>query len=88
MERNTTEKQKKYIHLSFADREEISIVLTSGKRIIDIAREIDRDASTIYREINRNNAQINDVQYRANRAQIRADTRKKKVMLDNVSRTQ
>ena len=79
MERNSTEKQKKYIHLSFAEREEISVWLSSGKRVIDIAREIDRDVSTIYREINLNNAQINDVQYRANRAQIRADKRKKEI---------
>lgn len=77
MERNSTEKQKKYIHLSFEEREEISIGLSSGKSVIDIAREINRTASTIYREISRNNAQINDVQYRANRAQIRADKRKK-----------
>jgi IS30 family transposase len=77
MERNSTEKQKKYIHLSFAEREEISVGLSSGKSVVDIAREIDRDTSTIYREISRNNAQINDVQYRANRAQIRADKRKK-----------
>ncbi len=76
MERNSTEKRKKYIHLSCAEREEISVGLNSGKRIIDIAREIDRDISTIYREINRNNAQINVVQYRSNRAQIRADERK------------
>jgi len=77
MERNTTEKQKKYTHLTFAEREEISVGLSSGKSVIDIAREIGRDASTIYREISRNNAQINNVQYRANRAQMRADKRKK-----------
>ena len=77
MERNTTEKHKKYRHLTFAEREEISVGLSLGKRVVDIAREIDRDASTIYREISRNNAQINEVHYRANRAQIRADKRKK-----------
>ena len=88
MERNTTEKQKKYTHLTFAEREEISVGLSSGKSVIDIAREIGRDASTIYREISRNNAQINNVQYRANRAQLRADKRKKKkVTLDNAWRT-
>ena len=77
MERNSTEKQKKYIHLSVFEREEISLGLSSGKKIIDIAREINRDVSTIYRELNRNNAQINVVQYRANRAQARAEKRKK-----------
>lgn len=77
MERNSTEKQKKYRHLSFAEREEISIGLNSGKSIIDIAQEIKRNSSTLYREIKRNNPQINIVKYRANRAQIRADTRKK-----------
>ena len=52
------------------NREEIPFGLSSGRRIIDIAREIDKDVSTIYREINRNNAQINVVQYRANRAPL------------------
>ena len=68
MERNSTKKQKKYIHLSCAEREEISIGLNSGKKVSDIAQEIDRDISTIYREINRNNAQVNVVLYRSNRA--------------------
>ena len=77
MESNNTKNRKKYIHLSFAEREEISVGLSSGKKIIDIAREIGRDVSTLYREISRNNAQINAVKYRANRAQIRADERKK-----------
>ena len=77
MESNNTKTTKKYKHLSFAEREEISIGLSSGKKITDIAREIGRNVSTLYREINRNNAQINTVQYRANRAQIRADERKK-----------
>ena len=43
MERNTTEKQKKYTHLTFAEHEEISVGLSSGKSVIDIAREIGRD---------------------------------------------
>ena len=77
MDRNSIETHKKYIHLSFAEREAISVGLESGKSVIDIARELDRDVSTVYREIQRNNAQINDVHYRANRAQIRADNRKK-----------
>lgn len=47
MERNSTEKQKKYIHLSFPEREEIFIKLSPGKRVIDIARDIDRDVSTM-----------------------------------------
>ena len=34
MERNTTEKQKKYTHLTFAEREEISVGLSSGKSVI------------------------------------------------------
>lgn len=76
MERNNTNTTKKYIHLTFEEREEISIGLSSGKRIEDIARAIGRDSSTIYREITRNNAQINTVQYRANRAQIRSNERK------------
>lgn len=77
MDRNNTKTQKKYIHLTLAEREEISIGLSSGKKIIDIARTIGRDCSTLYREIKRNNAQVNTVQYRANRAQLRTDERKK-----------
>lgn len=76
MERNTTNKQSKYRHLSCSEREEISVGLNAGRKICDIARIIDRDVSTIYREINRNNAQVNFVKYRANRAQVRADKRK------------
>lgn len=76
MEKNTTESKEKYRHLSFAEREEISIGLGAGKRIVDIARSIGRDSSTLYREINRNSAQVNTVQYRANRAQLRTDERK------------
>jgi transposase, IS30 family len=76
MERNTTNTKKKYIHLTFAEREEISIGLSTGKRIVEIARAISRDSSTLYREINRNNPKINTVQYRANRAQLRNDERK------------
>jgi len=76
MKKSTTETKGRYRHLSFAEREEISIGLSSGKRIIDIARAIGRDISTLYREINRNNAQKNTVQYRANRAQLRTDERK------------
>jgi transposase, IS30 family len=76
MERNTTNTKKKYIHLSFAEREEISIGLSTGQRIVDIAKAIGRDSSTIYREIIRNNPTVNTVQYRANRAQIRTDERK------------
>ncbi|MDX9898725.1 MAG: helix-turn-helix domain-containing protein [Spirochaetia bacterium] len=76
MGKNTTDTKNKYIHLSFAEREEISIGLSNNKRIIDIAKSIGRNASTIYREASRNNAQVNTVQYRANRAQLRCDERK------------
>ncbi len=38
MESNNTKRQKKYIHLSFSEREEISIGLNSGKRIIGIVQ--------------------------------------------------
>lgn len=76
MGKNTTDTKKKYIHLSFAKREEISIGLSNKKLIIDIAEPIGRNASTVYREVSRNNAQVNTVQYRANRAQLRCDERK------------
>lgn len=77
MKRNTTESKGKYRHLSLSEREEISIGLNAGTRIVDIASAIGRDSSTLYREINRNKPSVNTVQYRANRAQIRTDERKK-----------
>ena len=77
MKKNTTESSKTYRHLCLAEREELSIGINSGKKILDIATAMGRDSSTLYREMIRNNAQVNNVQYRANRAQLRTDERKK-----------
>ena len=77
MKRNTTKPNGTYSHLSLAEREEISIGLSAGKRIVDIAKAIGRDSSTLYREVKRNSPTVNSVHYRANRAQLRADERKK-----------
>jgi len=43
-------------HLSFAEREEIAILRAKGRGVRDIARQLDRAASTISRELRRNAA--------------------------------
>ena len=77
MKKNTPEKQKKYSHLSLAEREEIAIGLENGLKQCEIAHLLNRCPSTISREIRRNNPAINRVRYRANRAQLKSDDRKK-----------
>jgi len=66
-----------YKHLSLMEREEISILLTQKKPLKFIAENLKRNISTISREIKRNNSPVYKTEYRANRAQIRADERKK-----------
>jgi len=68
-------KQKTYQHLAVEEREMISIGLELKKSIIQIAGEIGRDRTTIWREIKRNNAPIYKVAYRAHRAQGRSEER-------------
>ena len=77
MKKNTSETTKKYSHLSLAEREEIAIGLENGIKQCEIAKKLDRCPSTISREIRRNNPSIRTVRYRANRAQFKADERKK-----------
>ena len=77
MMKNTPERAKKYSHLSLAEREEIAIGLENGRKQGEIAQKLDRSPSTVSREIRRNNPSIRTVRYRANRAQMKADERKK-----------
>jgi len=75
MDKCTTKTGKKYRHLCFAEREELSVGLGAKESIREIARKIGRHPSSIYREIKRNSPPKNNVHYRANRAQLRAEAR-------------
>ena len=77
MKKNTPKSEKKYSHLSLEEREEIAIGLENGMKQCEIAKKLDRSPSAISREIRRNNPSIRTVCYRANRAQLKADERKK-----------
>ena len=77
MKKNTPKKEKKYSHLDLAEREEIAIGLENGLKQCEIAKLLKRSPSTISREIKRNNPSINNVRYRANRAQLKSEGRKK-----------
>jgi IS30 family transposase len=77
MKENTSKKEKRYRHLSLAEREEIAIGLENGLKQCEIAKLLNRSPSTISREIKRNNPSIRTVRYRGNRAQLKADERKK-----------
>ena len=63
-------------YLSFAEREEISIVNAQGEGVREIARRLGRAASTISRELRRNAATRGGrLEYRATTAQWHADRR-------------
>jgi IS30 family transposase len=60
-------------YLSFAEREEIAVLKAQGHGVREIARQIDRDASTISRELRRNAAtRASQRGYRAGVAQWKA----------------
>ncbi len=60
-------------YLSFAEREEIALLKAQGHGVREIARQIDRDASTISRELRRNAATRESQRgYRAGVAQWKA----------------
>ena len=73
----TTKQKPMYTHLGFEEREEIAIGLEKGETKSSIATRLNRHRSTICREIKRNSPIIRDVHYRANRAQIRSDEKKR-----------
>jgi IS30 family transposase len=76
MKKITTKGEKKYSHLNLAEREEIAIYLEKGMKQYEIALILKRSPSTISREIRKNISCKYLKQYRANRAQRRADYRK------------
>jgi len=76
MKNNTSKTNKKYSHLCLAEREEIAINLEKGLKQCEIARLLNRNPGTISRELKRNSPLINNVRYRANRAQLKSDDRK------------
>jgi IS30 family transposase len=76
MKKNNPNKEKRYSHLSNAEREELAIGLETGLKQYVIAKLLGRSPSTISREIFRNNQTLNNVKYRAHLAQSRADERK------------
>jgi transposase, IS30 family len=69
--------EKVYKHLHNDERDEIAFMLSVGYTKKEIATRLKRHPSTISREIKRNGSPKNDTRYRANRAQMRADERKK-----------
>jgi IS30 family transposase len=77
MKKVKTTREKVYKHLQNHERDEIACMLAQGYYLKEIAVRLNRHPSTITREIRRNGAPVNETQYRANRAQLRADERKK-----------
>jgi IS30 family transposase len=70
--------EKVYKHLQSSERDEIAMLVAQGYSQREIAEILGRHPATIGREINRNGSQIRDTPYKSNRAQFRADERKKK----------
>lgn len=83
------QKAVKNVHsqISFEEREEIACNLEKGLKQKEIAELLGRSPSTISREIARNSSPVRNTKYRANRAQLRSDERKRlshmKVRLKN-----
>ena len=66
-------------YLSFAEREEITVLKAQGCGVREIARRVGRSASTISREVRRNAATRGGLlEYRATTAQWHADRRAKR----------
>jgi IS30 family transposase len=72
---SNTNQEKNYAHLSLAERGEIPIALEQGRSIRSIAESLGRSPSSVSREIKRNAPPVNQVKYRGNRAQKRAEDR-------------
>lgn len=67
----------KYHHITKDDRDIIAVRLAQDRSDTDIAAEIGKHRTTIWRERTRNRPQIRDVRYLANRAHDRAMQRQK-----------
>ena len=70
--------KKVYKHLKISERDELSFLLSQGFNRKEIAEKIGRHPSTISRELKKNGSAVYKTDYRPNRAQLRADERKKK----------
>jgi len=68
---------KVYKHLQNYERDEIAFMLAQSNNQYEIAAKLGRNPSTISREIKRNGSPIRETRYRSNRAQLRADERKR-----------
>jgi len=67
-------------YLSLAEREEIAVGVAAGESMRAIARRLDRDVSTVSRELGRNRA-VRDGRYRATLAQAKAEQRARRPKL-------
>jgi IS30 family transposase len=65
-----------YKQLNIEEREKVAILKGQGKGIREIARELDRDPSTISRELERNAPPIRSGFYLAHKAQARSEERR------------
>src|SRR5438270_73620 len=75
-------------YLSFAEREEISILRARGRGVREIARRLGRSPSTISRELRRNAAtRSGSLEYRATSAQWHADRRARRPKLAKIATT-
>lgn len=77
MNKVKSKQEKVYKHLQNIERDEISWMLAEGYNQKEIAERLGRHPSTLSRELKRNGTQIRETRYRANRAQLRCDERKK-----------
>ena len=77
MKKNTSNKIRKYSHLNLTEREEIAICLEMGLKQCEIALRLNRNSSTISREIKRNKSSIGVGKYRVSWAQFQSNERKK-----------
>lgn len=71
-----TQRKSKYHHLSIHERDQIAYFEATGLTVPEIAIELGRHRTTIWREMHRNKPIIRDVRYLAHRAHIRAMNRK------------
>lgn len=68
--------KRKYVHLSLAERDLITTMLSEGKSLGDIAKALGRSKSTVSRELKRNSSPEYRL-YLSHRAHGRAELRKK-----------
>ena len=77
MKKSTSKEIRKYSHLNLKEREEIAISLEVGLKQCEIALKLQRNPSTISREIKRNKSTIGIGRYRVSWAHCKATERKR-----------